>query len=253
MRVVIIEDEAPAFRRLQRSLEKLDESIEIIEVLDTVKESVLWLQKGIPVDLIFMDIQLADGLSFEIFERLEVNTPVVFTTAYDEYTLKAFKVNSIDYLLKPIDEALLDQSLNKWKKLRENYSQPIDLNRILQGIQPEEKTYKNRFLVRSRDQLISIKSEDIAYFYTDSGTVYLRTHDEQKFWLDQALDLIEAKLNPASFYRLNRQYIGNIEAIKTTLAYDKGKLMVDLYPKSERPVLVSREKASDFKRWLDME
>lgn len=252
MKVLIIEDEAPAFRRLQRILESLDESIEIIEVIDTVEESINWLNNNALPDLIFMDIQLADGLSFEIFESIEIAAPVIFTTAYDEYALKAFKVNSIDYLLKPIDEEKLAQSLSKLKSLRSTFSSVPDLKAILRGIQPEQKKYKSRFLVKSRDRLLSIKANDIAYFITENGIVYLFTKEGDKKVFDKPLDQIEEQLDPENFFRINRQCVANIEAIEAAHAYDKGKIMVELRPKTSQTVLVSREKATEFKRWMDM-
>ena len=253
MKVLIIEDEAPAFRRLQRILESLDENIEIVEVIDTVEESINWLTVNTAPDLIFMDIQLADGLSFEIFESTEIKTPIIFTTAYDEYALKAFKVNSIDYLLKPIDEEKMALSLSKFKNLKATFSSSVDLKEILRNIQPEEKKYKSRFLVKNRDKLLSISVQEIAYFITENGIVYLYTQDGNKKVFDKPLDQIEGQLNPENFFRINRQCIANIEAVEAAHTYDKGKMLVDLMPKSSQPTLISREKASDFKRWLDME
>ncbi|MAY84686.1 MAG: DNA-binding response regulator [Flavobacteriales bacterium] len=251
MKVLIIEDEAPAFRRLQRILEDLDEDIEIVDVFDTVKDSISWFEDGGSADLIFMDIQLADGLSFEIFKSVEIKTPVVFTTAYDEYTLKAFEVNSIDYLLKPIDKERLKQSLDKWDELKQLFSGGLDLNRILDQIKPESKKYRKRFLVRIREQLIPIKTEEIAYFYTENGVVYLQKRDDRKYPLEQTLDQLEMDVDPDSFYRLNRQFLCSIDALKSSHTYDKGKILVELAPKPQEVVLVSRDKASQFKRWLE--
>lgn len=252
MRVLIIEDEAPAFRRLQRILESLVEDIEIVEVIDTVEESIKYLSASPALDLIFMDIQLADGLSFEIFEEVEPSAPVIFTTAYDEYALKAFKVNSIDYLLKPIDEELLQQSLNKLEKVRLSFSQSPDLKSILRSIQPEAKSYKRRFLVKQRDRLLSIKSEEIAYLFTEMGIVYIMTLNSHKYAFDKPLDQLESQLDPEQFFRINRQIIGSIEAIAAAHPFEKGKIMVELSPKLNIPTIVSREKASDFKRWMGM-
>ena len=253
MRVLIIEDEAPAFRRLQRIIENLRPTFEIVEVLDTVKDSVEWLSNQAKPDLIFMDIQLADGLSFEIFEETDVQSPVIFTTAYDEYALKAFKVNSIDYLLKPIDEEKLGQSLSKFEQLKANFSSNPELKEILRSIQPEERKYKSRFLVKSRDRLVSIQLGEIAYFFTENGIVYLFTKSGDRFVFDRPLDQIEEQMDPNLFLRLNRQCLGHIEAISTSFAYDKGKVMVEMNPKTTAPIIVSRDKAGEFKRWLDMD
>ena len=250
MKVVIIEDEAPAFRRLQRILEEINPDVKIVEVLDSVKESVDWLQKHDAPDLIFMDIQLADGLSFEIFDNCSVNAPVIFTTAYDEYALKAFKVNSIDYLLKPIDKKLLAQSLSKYEGLKASFQNSSDLGAILRSIQPEEKQYKSRFLVKQRDRLLSIKTEEIAYLLSENGIVYLFTSEGSKYVFDKPLDQLEELLNPEHFFRLNRQCTANIEAVTSATSFDKGKILVDLQPKQNKPTLVSREKASEFKKWL---
>ena len=251
MKVLIIEDEAPAFRRLQRILDKIDDSVEILDVLDTVNESIQWFEKGNEADLIFMDIQLADGLSFEIFESVKVKSPVIFTTAYDEYAIKAFKVNSIDYLLKPIDEALLKKAIQKYQELKSGYHREYDLNEILKTINPEKEVYKERFLVRKRDRLISIDTENIAYFLTEDGNVYLYENRGEKYIVDKPLELLEEKLDPKTFFRLNRQCISNIRSIENSVAYNKGKILVYLSPKPPKNILVSREKATEFKNWLD--
>lgn len=252
MRVLIIEDEAPAFRRLQRILEEVEPLTKIIEVIDSVEESVDWLTHNAKPDLIFMDIQLADGLSFEIFESIKVEAPIIFTTAYDEYALKAFKVNSIDYLLKPIDKDLLKESLEKYKTMRNSFQPKTDFLEILSNFQPEAKTYKTRFLVKSKDRLLSIRTNEISYFFTENGVVYLLTASGNKYVFDKPLDQIEGQLDPQSFFRLNRQVLTNIAAIHSSYAYDKGKMMVELLPKSAIPTIVSRERSTEFKRWLDL-
>ncbi len=251
IRVLIIEDEAPAFRRLQRILEELEPEIEILEVIDTVKDAVEWFELGGSADLIFMDIQLADGLSFEIFRQTEVKQAVIFTTAYDEYTLKAFEVNSIDYLLKPIDKERLQISISKWEDLKKFYAGETDIRKILDQIQPEAKKYRSRFLVRSRDQLIPVKTNEIAYFYTENGIIFLKKLDGKKYPIESPLDNLEMDLDPDLFFRINRQYLCNLEAIESSYNYDKGKIMIELQPKADETVLVSRDKASQFKRWLE--
>jgi DNA-binding LytR/AlgR family response regulator len=250
MKVLIIEDEAPAFRRLQRILEAVLPTIEILEVLDTVSESIKWFKNNSAPDLIFMDIQLADGLSFEIFESVEIKSPIIFTTAYDEYAIKAFKVNSIDYLLKPIEEEKLRGSLNKLKEIKKQYSGALDLKNILKEIQPEKQEYKTRFLVKTKQKLISIKATEINYFFSENGINYIYDSKHTKYVYDKPLDQIEEQLNPENFYRLNRQCLSNIEAISAVHPFDKGKMLVDLIPKTNLPTVVSRDKASDFKKWL---
>ena len=254
MKVLIIEDEAPAFRRLQRILEELEPTVEIIDVIDSVSESVKWLRNHEQVDLIFMDIQLADGLSFQIFDQLEVKSPVIFTTAYDEYTLKAFSVNSIDYLLKPIDKDLLKKSLDKYSSMKEVFqgNNSLDLNAIIKSIQLEEKRYKSRFLIKVKDQLVSVETKNIAYFYTEDGLVFIKTKSDKKYIADFTLDELEDLLDPTAFFRLNRQFIAQFDAIESSFQWDKGKLKVALTPNTKTAVLVSRDRANEFKRWLDL-
>jgi DNA-binding LytR/AlgR family response regulator len=249
MNVLIIEDEAPAFRRLQRVLEEIDPTIKILEVIDSVEDSVHWFKSNQHPDLIFMDIQLADGLSFSIFDEIEISSPIIFTTAYDEFAIRAFKVNSIDYLLKPIDKELLKFSLIKASK--HIPSMEVNIVEILKTIQPGLKSYKSRFLVKAGDKLLSIKVKDIASFYIQNGNVYLLTEDNHKYIIDHSLDLLETQLDPKYFLRLNRQHISNINAILSATNFDNGKILVELVNKTSPSVVVSREKGRDFKKWLD--
>ncbi|MFT6964196.1 MAG: DNA-binding LytR/AlgR family response regulator [Flammeovirgaceae bacterium] len=255
MKVLIVEDEAPAFRRLQSLLQDIDASIEIVEVIDSVKEAVKWFRTYNLPDLIFMDIQLADGLSFEIFEEVKISKPIIFTTAYDEYMLKAFKVNSIDYLLKPLNKSNLADSLTKFKELRDSFggSSQQDLKGVLQTFRDElnQTQYKSRFLVKTADRLVSVPTENIAYCYTENGLVSICTHSDKRYVLDYPLDEIEKQLDPKLFFRLNRQFIANLEAISEIHQYFKGKLLVKLQPNCSEEIIVSREKASVFKKWLD--
>jgi DNA-binding LytR/AlgR family response regulator len=253
MEVLIIEDEAPAFRRLQKLLEDTGEDIHILDVIDSVKDSVNWLKNHHTPDLIFSDIQLADGISFEIFDQYEVDCPVVFTTAFDEYTLKAFEVNSIDYLLKPIKAEELSRSLSKFKKLNKKETVlPADqINQLLKLFQEPGTDYKERFLVKLGDRLVSVREKDIAYFYIQDGLVFLLTGESKKYPLEQTLDELEKVLNPRHFFRLNRQIIARIEAVKTAHQYFNGKLKIDLIPSWNAEVVISREKASAFKSWMD--
>ncbi len=251
MNILIIEDEAPAYRRLQRLIESNMPDAIIIDVFDTVKSAIDFFEKEKDPDLIFMDIQLADGLSFEIFDHVEITTPIIFTTAYDEYALKAFEVNSIDYLLKPVDETHLKKALNKWRNLKNRSSLPVDILSVIREIEPEKKQFKSRFLIRHRDQLLSLKSQEIAYWILDHGTVKLIALDGRRFIYDKPLDEIENQIDPELFFRLNRQCIANIEAIESALMYDKSKVLVKLRPETEQKIVVSREKASEFKKWMD--
>lgn len=254
MRVLIIEDETPAFRRLQKLLEGISDKIEILEVIDSVEMALAWFRNHAAPDLVFMDIQLADGLSFEIFQHIDVKSPIIFTTAYDEYALQAFKVNSIDYLLKPIEAKDLAQSLQKFQSLKEQFGQEApfpDWKMLQQVFQKEETVYKSRFLVKLGERLISIPEEEIAYFLTEEKLVLLFTHTGQKYVVDYTLDDLENMLNPRHFFRLNRQCLARLEAIAKIHQYFKGKLKVLVQPPAQVELIVSRERSSTFKAWLD--
>jgi len=253
MNVLIIEDEAPAFRRLQKCLEELVEEVQILEVLDSVEESVAWFGQHKQPDLIFMDIQLSDGLSFEIFEKQAIRTPVIFTTAFDEYMLRAFKVNSVDYLLKPIKKEDLAHSLRKFHDLKDVFGSEyaLRIQEVIRNIKPREDTFRTRILVRKNDQLISVETQDMACLYVRHGVVHLLTRNGQTYLMDQPLDELMQQLNPARFFRANRQYIVHFPAISSVHRYHKGKLLVKLAQDTGEQIIVSAEKASDFKTWLD--
>lgn len=251
MKVLIIEDEAPAFRRLQKILEELEPTIEIVEVLDSVEESVKWLKNHNIPDLIFMDIQLSDGISFEIFDQVPIRKPVIFTTAFDEYTLRAFKVNSVDYLLKPIKKEELKESLEKFKALKQEYGNAVvDISEVVKSIRLDEKHYKTRFLVKQGEKMSSVEADHIAFFHTQHGVVYLVTRSGKKYLMDLTLDDLQNQLDPGVFYRANRQFIVSYQSVSTVHRYHKGKLLIEAVPKPEEGIVVSAEKASDFKAWL---
>ena len=251
MKLLIIEDEAPAFRRLQKVLEEIDPEIEIVDVIDSVEESIKWFNNHNLPDLIFMDIQLSDGLSFEIFESIKITKPVIFTTAFDEYMLRAFKVNSIDYLLKPIKKEELQQSLIKYHDLKQSFStQQADLNELISQIRLDDKKYKSRFLVKKGEQLVSVPTEEIAFFYTHNGVVHLKTKSDAAYLLDFTLDELSNQLDPEVFFRVNRQFVVCLDAIKTVHRWHKGKLLVETHLPTEEQITVSSEKATQFKNWL---
>lgn len=251
MKVIIIEDEAPAFRRLQKVLEEIDPEIDIVEVIDSVEDSVKWFNNHNQPDLIFMDIQLSDGLSFEIFEQVKITKPVVFTTAFDEYMLRAFKVNSIDYLLKPIKKEDLDRSLTKYNDFKITFGKTqTDINSLISQIRLDDKRYKSRFLVKKGEQLVSISADDISIFYTLNGVVHLKTNADKVYILDFTLDELEKQLDPETFFRANRQFIVSLGGIKTIHKWHKGKLLVETHVATEEQITVSTEKASQFKSWL---
>ncbi|WP_420316295.1 LytR/AlgR family response regulator transcription factor [Ekhidna sp.] len=252
MKVLIIEDEAPAFRRLEKILFEIDPSIEIIEVLDSVEDTVKWLKNHERPDLALMDIQISDGISFQIFDEVEVKCPVIFTTAFDEYLLKAFKVNSIDYLLKPIKKEDLEQSLIKYRNLQNTFSQNgLDMAALLSQINLTEQKYKSRFLVKQGEKMMAIRSEDIVCFQSKHGVVHIVTKNEKTYLSDFTLDELTHQLDPQSFCRANRQFIVNANYITTVHKHFKGKLLVEVAHFSDEQILISSEKATSFKQWLD--
>ncbi len=253
MKVLIIEDEAPAFRRLEKILHEIDGSIEIMEVFDSVEDTVGYLRNHESPDLIFMDIQISDGISFQIFDQVEVTSPVIFTTAYDEYMLKAFKVNSIDYLLKPIKKEELGVALAKYKNLHQNESNTStdSLHEIISQIKLGGNPYKSRFLVKQGDKMLAIKSKDIVCFQSKHGIVHIFTKNEKSYLSDFTLDDLSSYLDPKLFFRANRQFIVHIDYINTVHKYFKGKLKVEMDHFVSDPIIVSTEKATTFKNWMD--
>lgn len=252
MKVLIIEDEAPAFRRLQKILDELRPGIEILEVLDSVEESIKWFKNHNAPDLIFMDIQLSDGISFQIFESIQINTPVIFTTAFDEYMLRAFKVSSIDYLLKPIRTEDLSNSLAKYEQMKSVFQGDtgFNINELIGQIKLDDKKYKTRFLVKQGDKLLSIQTSDIAYFQTKNSIVHLITKSDKSYLLDFNLEELVEQLDPEKFSRVNRQYIIEFSFIKAVHKYHKGKLLVELHSEAPDKIIVSSEKATSFKKWM---
>lgn len=253
MRVVIIEDEVPAAEKLERYLQKFDPRIEVIARLNSVKDSVAWLstnQDG--TDLLFMDIQLIDGLSFQIFQQVQVKKPVIFTTAFNEFALDAFKVNSIDYLLKPLTFTDLSASLKKLEALREQLK-PVEqqerIQQVFSNLKPRE--YKNRFMVKLGEHIRSITIDQISLFFADGRDVYLVTNQNRKFIIDYTLEALEDILEPKLFFRLNRTFILHINSIKDVLVYSNSRLKITLHQEFDREIIVSREKVADFKSWFD--
>ncbi len=250
MKVVIIEDEQAAVANLTSIIQTIDPNIEIIEVIDTVEESIEYFKNKTSASLIFMDIHLADGISFDIFKEIQIEIPIIFTTAYDEYAIKAFKVNSIDYILKPIDEDALKIAIDKFKKQSAKETSITGLESIIQQIYTEKKQYKTTYLVQQRDNILPIKVSQIAYFYIDTGTVKAINIDGEAYIIDKKLEEIEEELNPSIFFRANRQYIIQRDAIKNIQIYFNGKLIINSIPKSKEQIIVSKVKAPVLKQWL---
>ena len=251
MNVIIIEDEKPSARRLQRMLKALD--IEAETMLHSVEESVEWFNNNEHPDLIFLDIQLSDGLSFEIFETIDIKSAVIFTTAYDEYALQAFKLNSIDYLLKPIDDDDLATAVEKYKvRLPQKKSVTLDFNDIKNLlINPIEREYKKRFSVKVGQHLKLINIEDIECIYSENKGTYAFTNEGRNYLLDVTLDQLEKELEPDVFFRISRKFYVNINAIKDMVSYTNSRLQIKLNSFNEQDIIVARERVKDFKTWLE--
>lgn len=251
MQVVIIEDEKPSARRLQRLLDDL--GIKVNTLLHSVEESVEWFSSNPDPDLIFLDVQLSDGLSFEIFEQLDIQSAIIFTTAYDAYALQAFKLNSIDYLLKPIDKKELAEAVDQFKK---RYKEGSTLNFRLDDLrsllgQQDQQQFKRRFSVKVGQHLKLIQTEDIECFYSENKGTYLYTCEGRNYLLDTTLEALENELDPEVFFRINRKYYVNMNAIKDMISYTNSRLQIKLNHYKENDVIVARERVRDFKKWLE--
>ncbi len=250
MTTIIIEDEKPAARLLQRKLEKLGISAGIM--LHSVEESLDWFSKNAHPDLVFLDIQLSDGLSFEIFENLDIKSAVIFTTAYDEYALKAFKLNSVDYLLKPIDEDDLEAAVNKFRaRLPKQQDLQVNFDDIRKMLgNPFGREYRKRFTVRIGQQLKVIAIDEVECFYSENKGTYIHTSDNRDYLIETTLEVLEKELDPAAFFRVSRKFIIPMKAAREILLYSNSRLKVVLPTYKSEEVIVSREKVSDFKNWL---
>ena len=251
MKVLIIEDEKPAARRLNRMLAELE--IEVQQMLHSVEESLNWLQNNEHPDLIFLDIQLSDGLSFEIFEEIEVNSAIIFTTAYDEYALKAFKLNSIDYLLKPLDSDELEAAVNQFKQNQPKHSDVQvnldDIRKLL--INPVDRKFKKRLSIKVGQHIKIIHIDEIECFYSENKSTYIHTKENRNYLLDNSLENWQEQLDPEHFFRVNRTFIVHINAIKDIVAYSNSRLKLILHSYNEQEIIVSRERVKDFKNWID--
>jgi DNA-binding LytR/AlgR family response regulator len=250
MNILIIEDESPAAQRLQRMIEELEPTSKIIGVIVSIRSAVKWFNENEAPDLILQDIQLADGLSFEIFNQVKIKTPVIFTTAFDEYAIQAFKVNSIDYLLKPIKKDDLASALKKYKSLQSDGKQIPDLEDLLESLKKPEKKFKSRFLIRFGEHIKKVEIKDVAYFYTQDKINYLRTYAGQSYPLDINLDMLEKTLDPEKYFRINRQFIISIDSIEQMFAYSKSRVKIRLKPNIDIETIVSTERSPHFKAWL---
>ncbi len=257
MKILIVEDEELAVKKLIKTVNSVEDSAEIIGMLDSIKSTVEWLESNPCPDLILMDIELADGQSFEIFNLTDVKCPVIFTTSYDEYALQAFKVNSIDYLLKPVQKEDLEIALNKFRQMKTLYKKEANGNEVnidhlikelQQKLQPKE--YRKRFLVKHAQKLVSIDIDEIAYFFSDGRLNFFKTYDNRKFVVDYTMDELEEMLDPEMFFRISRSFYVAIDSVDQIHDYFGNRLSLHLKPEVDKEALVSREKVSDFKKWM---
>lgn len=251
MQVAIIEDESVARQHLQSMLTEIDAGIHVSVTLDSIEASVRYFQSQPSVDLVFLDIELGDGQSFEIFKQVSIDVPIIFITAYQEHALKAFKLNSVDYLLKPVDKNELNSAIEKYRKLHVEQKQKLQQN-ILSLLDKMEGNgqSRTRYLAKSGTRLISVMTADVAYFYTKDRLQFIKTIRNEDYVLDKRLDEIELELEKNNFFRVNRQFILNYNAIHKVHTWFSGKLKISVQPEAHEEIIISRLKAADFKKWL---
>jgi len=257
MKVLIIEDEPYAQQELKRLLDNLQQEFEILDMIDTVEDAVEWLNTRKTPDLIFLDIQLADGISFDIFRKVKVEAPVIFTTAYDEFAIKAFQLNSIDYLLKPIKQDDLMRALNKLESLKSQFSKnsgggiSISQEQLESLFDSRKKDFKSRFVAKVGDQIKHIPVVDIAYFYAEDNVVFLVTSGNNRYIIDYSIEEVDQMVDPKTFYRLNRAFVAQISAIDKVYKYLNSRLKIELKPAIDKEILVSRVKVAGFMDWME--
>jgi two-component system, LytTR family, response regulator len=254
LNVLIVEDETPAAEKLERYLQRYSQDIRVKAVCDSVEDAVTWLKESqSTIDLIFMDIQLKDSLSFNIFKEVKVQKPVIFVTAYNDYALDAFKVNSIDYLLKPVTFDDLSGSLQKFENLRDQMISTEAKSEKIKSLAEGNinKTYKERFMVKVGDHIRSVTIDQVIFFFADGRDVYIVTTQLRKFIIDFTLESLEEVLNPKIFFRVNRSYIIHIPFVQDVMVYSNSRLKISTQPAWDKEIIVSREKVSEFKEWFD--
>lgn len=247
---LIIEDELSAAQRLKRMLEEIDPEIRILQILESVTATVRWFREHPPPHLLMLDIQLADGLSFDIFRQVKVDSFVIFTTAYDEYAIKAFELNSVDYLLKPVDKEKLKKALAKYRRLSPENRQ-MDIQALMEAMNRNTKRYKERFAVNMGSRIKSIETGQISYFYSMEKSTFLCTVDDRHYPVDFSLDRLEELLDPGLFFRINRQFTVNFGAIDRIQVLSKSRISLHINPPTEEPLMVSTARAHQFRLWLD--
>ena len=248
MNVLLIEDEKPAAARLRQLIVGILPNAQIFGPLESVALTVEWLKAQPQPDLLFCDIQLADGYSFEIFDQVQVSSPIIFTTAYDQFAIRAFKLNSVDYLLKPIDAMAVEQAILKFKSQRIPPQTDISWIKDLLSDRPE---YKSRFVVKFGEKIQALETEEVAFFFSEEKMTFLQTHKGKKFVLDYTLDQLERLLDPHKFFRINRKYISSFSAIKEIHTFSGSRLKLRLHQCEDNDIFISRDKTAAFKDWLD--
>ena len=251
LRILIIEDEEPAANRLQKMITEAEPGAEIAGLIPSVSPAIQWFAANPLPDLNFSDIQLADGTSFHIYREIKTVCPVIFVTAYDQYAIEAFKVNSVDYLLKPLKKDELLAAISKYKGTRAVQAPALDINKLLQSYNPKSAAYKTRFIIRYGEHIKTIHTDEIAYFYTEDKVNFLTTSEGRRYAIDLNLDNLETALDPKQFFRINRQFIVSIHSIAEMFAYTKGRVLIKLKPAAKQETIVSTERSADFKTWLD--
>ncbi len=256
IKVLIIEDEIPAQRLLKETLQELDTEIEVLDCIGSVQSAVTWFQQNEHPEIILLDIQLSDGISFEIFKRVKIESMILFTTAYDEYAIQAFKVNSLDYLLKPIEKDELQDAFEKYQKYNKQFLQEknsrIDYEELATLIQTEKKEYRKRFLIQSNESFFHIPIDEIALFYSMRGITFAVTFEKREYPVNFSLENLKEQLNPELYFKVNRQIIINIKSIKRVHSYFNGKLKLVTQPSHSEDIVIGKDKSAAFKRWLDM-
>lgn len=251
MKILILEDEPLAAKRIESLVKSVEPSGEILAKIESVRGAVKWLSENPQPDLILMDIQLADGLSFEIFTQVGVKAPIIFTTAYDEYAIRAFKVNSVDYLLKPIDVDELQTAILKLKSQQKSNDLQTNIGKALEAFMSPRSDWKTRFLLKSGTRFEVVEVADVVYLFAEDKIVFLVNSEQKKYFVDETLDDLEEKLNPRDFFRINRKYLASIGAIERIEPHFNGRLKIKLRQRDDDEIYVSREKAESFKKWLD--
>lgn len=256
MNILIVEDEELAVKKLRKTLLSIDQNLQVAGCADSISSTVEWLQSNPQPDLILMDIELADGQSFEIFNLIDVKSPVIFTTSYDEYALKAFKVNSVDYLLKPIQKDELEAAISKFRNMQKAFTghkkEDTDITALVKELQQtlQHKEYRKRFLVKHLQKLVSIEVDRIAYFFSDDRLTFFKTIEDKKYIIDYTIDEIEEMVDPDQFFRINRGFLVSVKSIDQINDYFGNRLKLNLKPIIDKEALVSREKVSHFKDWM---